>query len=68
MEEGLTDSQHLPIANEVQVSIEIIATAGIDFKPEPDQQEAKIVELAKQIAKELEDKIKTKEKLFEPAT
>ena len=45
----------------------IIATAGIDFKPEPDQQETKIVERAQQIAKELESKIKSKEKMFEPA-
>ena len=44
----------------------IIATAGIDFKPEPDQQKEKIVERAKQISKELEEKIKTKERLFEP--
>jgi hypothetical protein len=45
----------------------IIATAGIDFKPESNQQQAKIVELAQQIAKELESKIKSTKKMFEPA-
>ena len=45
----------------------IIATAGITFKPEPAQREEKIVERAQQIAKELESKIKSKEKMFEPA-
>ena len=45
----------------------IIATAGIAFKPEPGQQERKIVERAQQIAKELESKIKSKEEMFEPA-
>lgn len=46
----------------------IMATAGIDFKPEPDQQETKIVERARQIAKELEGKIGSKEKLFVPVS
>ena len=45
----------------------IIATAGIDFKPEPNQQRASIVRRSQQIAKELEAKIQSKEKLFAPA-
>ena len=44
----------------------IIATAGIDFKPWPDQAEAWVTERSEQIAKELESKVKSKEKLFEP--
>ncbi|HYY71973.1 MAG TPA: PDC sensor domain-containing protein [Candidatus Bathyarchaeia archaeon] len=44
----------------------IIATAGIDFKPAPDQSDAKVTELSQQIAKELETKVTTKERLFEP--
>ena len=46
----------------------IIATAGIDFKPEPNQSEAKVTERSKQIAKELESKVTSKEKLFEPVS
>jgi len=45
-----------------------ICTAGIDFKPGPAQQKAKIVEQALQIGKELESKIGSKEKLFEPVS
>jgi hypothetical protein len=45
----------------------IIATAGIDFKPEPNQTEAQITERSQQIAKEIESKAKSKAKLFEPA-
>ena len=44
----------------------IIATAGIDFKPEPNQTDAQVIERSQQIAKELESKVKSKEKLFEP--
>jgi iron complex outermembrane receptor protein len=44
----------------------VIATAGIDFKPWPDQAEAWVTERSQQIAKELESKVKSKEKLFEP--
>jgi hypothetical protein len=44
-----------------------IATAGIDFKPEPGQQEVHVTQSAQQIAKEIEEKIKTKERLFSPA-
>jgi hypothetical protein len=45
-----------------------IATAGIDFKPEPNQSEAQVTERSQQIAKELESKVKSKEKLFESAS
>jgi hypothetical protein len=44
----------------------IIATAGMDFKPEPGQTNAQITERSLQIAKEVEARVKTKEKLFEP--
>ncbi len=44
----------------------IIATAGMDFKPEPGQTAAQITERSLQIAKEIEARIKTKESLFEP--
>ena len=47
---------------------EIIATAGIDFKPEPNQSEGQVTERSQQIAKELESKVKSKEKLFESAS
>ena len=46
----------------------IIATAGIDFKPAPNQSEAQAAERSQQIAKELESKVKSKEKLFESAS
>jgi hypothetical protein len=46
----------------------IIATAGIDFKPEPNQSEAQVTERSQRIAKELESKVKSKEKLFESAS
>ena len=44
----------------------IIATAGIDFKPEPNQSDARVTGRSQQIAKEIESKVKSKEKLFEP--
>lgn len=44
----------------------IIATAGIDFKPQPDQTNAQVTQRSLQLAKELESKLKTKEQLFEP--
>ena len=46
----------------------IIGTAGLDFKPQPDQTHAQITERSIQIAKEVEAKAKTKEKLFEPTS
>lgn len=45
---------------------EIIGTAGIDFKPDPKQSDAQVTERSQQIAKEIESKVKSKEKLFEP--
>lgn len=45
----------------------VIGTVGMDFKPEPGQQESKVVELAQQIVRELEAQIPSKAKLFEPA-
>jgi len=44
----------------------IIATAGIDFKAWPDQAEAWVTDRSLQIAREIESKIKSKQKLFEP--
>jgi hypothetical protein len=48
------------------VNGKIIATAGIDFKPEPHQSEAQVTERSQQIAKEIESKAKSKVRLFEP--
>jgi len=45
----------------------IIGTAGMDFKPEPGQQESRVLERARHIARELERQILSKDKLFEPA-
>lgn len=45
----------------------IIATAGITFKPAPGQLAAEVEKGAQQIAKELEAKLGSQEKLFEPA-
>ena len=45
----------------------IIATAGLDFKPEPNQSDAQVTERSQQIAKEIESKVKSREKLFESA-
>ena len=45
-----------------------VGTVGMDFKPEPRQEQAKVIERAKQIAKELESRIITKERLFEPTS
>jgi CheY-like chemotaxis protein len=44
---------------------ELIGTVGLDLKPEPNQQESKVVELAKQVVREMQ--IPSKAKLFEPA-
>jgi iron complex outermembrane receptor protein len=46
----------------------IIATAGIDFKSEPNQSDAQVTERSQRIARELESKVKSKEKLFESAS
>ena len=45
----------------------LIGTVGLDFKPEPNQKESEVVELARQIVHEMETQIPTKAKLFEPA-
>ena len=44
----------------------LIGTVGLDFKPEPNQKESEVVELARQIVHEMETRIPTKAKLFEP--
>jgi len=44
----------------------MIGTVGMDFKPEPGQQELDVVKRAQQIAGELEKQISSKAKLFEP--
>ena len=46
----------------------IIATAGLDFKPEPNQTNDQITQGALRIAKELEAKLQSKDKLFEPVS
>ena len=45
-----------------------IGTAGMDFKPKPQQEQTTVVNQAQEIAKELESKIQSKERLFEPAS
>lgn len=44
----------------------LIGTVGLDFKPEPGQQESNVVELAQQVVREMETQIPSKAKLFEP--
>lgn len=46
----------------------VIATVGVDFRPATGQHRPKVVASARQIAKELEARISSKEKLFEPAS
>jgi hypothetical protein len=46
----------------------IIAVVGVDFKPDPKQTAAQATEGAQQIAKEIEAKIPSKEKLYEPVS
>jgi hypothetical protein len=43
----------------------IIATAGLEFRPEPNQSDVQVSERSQQIAKEMESKVTTKGKLFE---
>jgi len=45
----------------------LIGTVGLDFKPGPIQQEPEVVALAKQVVREMESQVPTKDKLFEPA-
>ena len=44
----------------------LIGTVGMDFKPEPGQQEPGVIERAKRITHELEEQIPSKAALFEP--
>ena len=44
----------------------ILAVVGVDFKPDPKQTAAQASERAQQIAKEIEAKVPSREKLFEP--
>ena len=43
-----------------------MAVVGVDFKPNPTQTAAQATERAEQIAKEIEAKVPSKEKLYEP--
>ena len=44
----------------------VLAIVGVDFKPDPKQTAAQASERAEQIAKEIEAKVPSREKLFEP--
>ena len=44
----------------------VVAVVGIDFKPDPKQTAAQASAQAEKIAKEIEAKVPTREKLFEP--
>ena len=44
----------------------ILAIVGVDFKPDPKQTAAQASDRAQQIAKEIEAKVPSREKLFEP--
>jgi len=46
----------------------VIGTVGMDFRAGTGQNRAKVIASARQIAKELEARIPSKEKLFEPAS
>jgi len=46
----------------------VIATAGLDFKPEPNQTNDRITQRSLQIAGELDAKLPSKNKLFEPVS
>lgn len=45
----------------------LIGTVGMDFKAGPGQQQSKLVELAQEVVRELEARISSQAKLFEPA-
>jgi len=49
------------------VAGKLIGTVGMDFKPQPGQQELIVVEQATKIVQELEVQISSQAKLFEPA-
>ena len=46
----------------------VLAVVGIDFKPDPKQTVAQASERAQQIAKEIEAKVPSREKLYEPVS
>ncbi len=43
----------------------IIGTMGLDFRPQPGQKESEVVERAKEIAKEFEEQVPARARLFE---
>jgi hypothetical protein len=45
----------------------LIGTVGLDFKPEPGQQQPQVGQVAQQLVREMETQIPSKDKLFEPA-
>jgi hypothetical protein len=49
-----------------EASGKAMAIVGIDFKPDPKQTAAQASERAQQIAKEIEAKVPSREKLYEP--
>jgi hypothetical protein len=46
----------------------VLAIVGVDFKPNPKQTAAQATEAAQQIAKEIEAKVSSKDKLYEPVS
>jgi hypothetical protein len=46
----------------------IIGTAGIEFKPEPNQSDVQVTKRSEQIAKEMESKVSSKGELFVPVS
>jgi hypothetical protein len=46
----------------------VLAIVGVDFKPDPKQTAAQASEAAEQIAKEIEAKVSSREKLYEPVS
>src|SRR6516162_2119555 len=46
----------------------ILAIVGVDFKPDPKQTAAQASDRAQQIAKEIEAKVSSKDKLYEPVS
>ena len=46
----------------------VLAIVGVDFKPDPKQTAAQASEQAQKIAKEIEAKVPTREKLYEPVS
>jgi len=46
----------------------VIAAAGLDFRPEPNQTDDQVTRRSLQIAKELDSNLPSKDKLFEPVS